>query len=429
MNNETSPRAFAYRGKKYTMSSGQASGEYFWLDCVGWVSMAIHQSLGIGSADFFSYWAVPTQYSMINQGGFELLDFSENNLKPGDILCNYYHVMVYCGDGKIVHCDGAGPNGTGVHVQDLSSYYGYSNITKVVRITDEIASTIDYSNATTIFEGSGALDDRWDLGIGDSTTSTGTGWIVDPNDKLELFKHILFTEKYNFNYIKWERYGHDTGSFTVTTTNTPASSSSSSGTNSSSTQVSSNGLNSPSNPPDNTSAEVNDNEGYKGTFTDSKNRTYKEYKQEYGPYANNTYSNGVMATAGCGPTSVGIIASGYGINYTPEDARVSMVGHTDSEKLLKEVTNKLHLTGTHYDSNIKEKLLENLKAGRPAIISTNNTPTTTFTKGDHICACLGINDQNEVWVSNPNSARGNGWYDIDFVVQHLAYIITIDSDK
>ncbi len=32
--------------------------------------------------------------------------------------------------------------------------------------------------------------------------------IVNVNDRIELYKHILFTEKYNFNNIKWKQYSH-----------------------------------------------------------------------------------------------------------------------------------------------------------------------------------------------------------------------------
>lgn len=33
--------------------------------------------------------------------------------------------------------------------------------------------------------------------------------IVDPDDKLPIYKHILLTEKYNFNKINWKIYGHE----------------------------------------------------------------------------------------------------------------------------------------------------------------------------------------------------------------------------
>lgn len=33
--------------------------------------------------------------------------------------------------------------------------------------------------------------------------------VVDPDDKLPIYKHILLTEKYNFNKINWKIYGHE----------------------------------------------------------------------------------------------------------------------------------------------------------------------------------------------------------------------------
>ncbi len=412
MDNVNSPRAYAYRGKKYTMSSNQASGKYFWLDCVGWVSMAIHRSLGIGSNDTFTYWAVPTQYARINQGGFELLDFSESILKPGDILCNSFHVMIYCGNGKIVHCDGAGPDGTGVHEENLRSYYAYNSITKIVRITDEVASKIDPNNCTVLFDGIGAVDGTWtDQNQSTSQAIEAQGWIVDPNDKLELFKHILFTEKYNFNYIKWERYGHDDASFGVTSSSNNNSSTNTSGGSSSGG--------------DNSNEPINEEEGYRGTVSDSKGREYKEYKQGFSPWRDVEYWGGTIHGKGCGPTTLAIIASGYGINETPATIAGYMGGNTGSDTLSNALTNCLHLKNTIYYSDIKNKMKENLKAGRPVVISTTNS---LFTSNSHIIAGIKINENDEVWISNPNSGTKNGFVSIDDVVSGCDYIITIDQD-
>ena len=33
--------------------------------------------------------------------------------------------------------------------------------------------------------------------------------IVNINDKIPMYKHILLTEKYNFNNIQWDQYGHN----------------------------------------------------------------------------------------------------------------------------------------------------------------------------------------------------------------------------
>ena len=443
-------RTLAYKGIK---TSGITSAPYYKsfsdkyaFDCVGWVSFVIHQSLGLGSNSTMTFFGQPRGYGQVGAffNGFKAIKGNPNSwsqlsteelyqtLQPGDLLLStYQHILIYVGDDQVIHCTGGGPGksyggnkGYGI-VRNKLSEMGYK-FACIGRITENTAASVNQSSATTIFNGSQGITYGW-LNWGDQSTSnetkvTGKGWIVDPNDKLEFFKHILFTEKYNFNYIQWVTYGHGVKDFGTSPNNISSSQSSAS-------SVASNGLNTSSSGRDNKNEVVNDQEGYKGTFTDSKNRTYKEYKQEYGPYANQTYSSGTMATAGCGPTSVAIIASAYGINKTPGDIANYMVGPTDQNKIKDAITNELGLTCSIYESTIKEKLEECLKAGRPAIISTLNTPTDTFTKGDHICAALSITDDNKIWVSNPNPARGNGWYDLDFVVKHLKYIVTVDSDK
>ena len=255
-------------------------------------------------------------------------------------------------------------------------------------------------------------------GTGDEETGTAsnaTGWIVDPDDRQELFKHILFTEKYNFNYIRWIRYGHEDAAYGVSTSG-----------NTSSSSAASNGENNSSGGGDNTNAEINTQEGYRGTFTDSKGRTYKEYKQGYQPWRDVTYWGGTIHGYGCGPTSLAIICTGYGINENPETIAKYMVGNTSDSKLSDALTNYLHLKNTVYKSDYKNKLKENLKSGRPVVLSTENG---IFTRSSHIMAALSINDKDEVWVSNPNSGTRNGWVDIDTVVSGLTYIITIDQDS
>ena len=47
-------------------------------------------------------------------------------------------------------------------------------------------------------------------GLTDGTTSKKkTKRLVDVNEELPLYKHILLTEKYNFNKISWMQYGHE----------------------------------------------------------------------------------------------------------------------------------------------------------------------------------------------------------------------------
>lgn len=51
-----------------------------------------------------------------------------------------------------------------------------------------------------------ALNKKYGETLLDNTNNESR--ILDENDKVELYKHILFTEKYNFNKIKWKTYGH-----------------------------------------------------------------------------------------------------------------------------------------------------------------------------------------------------------------------------
>lgn len=195
--------------------------------------------------------------------------------------------------------------------------------------------------------------------------------------------------------------------------------------------VSSNGNGNSSNPPDNSSAEVNGFEGYRGTFTSSSGKTYKEYKQSLGPWSTLSYSEGTIASSGCGPTSVGIIASGYNINKNVGEIAKYMVGHTSASKLKSALNDLLNLKATIYysGSDFASVIRNNLTQGRPVIVSVKGSPTTSFTKNGHIMAVLDINSEDKVWVSNPNRKTKNGWVDLDFLVKHMQgkYMVTVDE--
>lgn len=53
---------------------------------------------------------------------------------------------------------------------------------------------------------------KYKIGENDVASDNSESRIVDVNDKLPLYKHILLTEKYNFNSIKWYKYAHSTSS-------------------------------------------------------------------------------------------------------------------------------------------------------------------------------------------------------------------------
>ncbi len=230
---------YSLRGADRTAAyNGNTTNGKYAMDCVGWVSFVIHQSTNLngnetntGGDDNIYIYAQPGHrgsqragyfkgfsqiYGSMNSGHKLSLDELRNVLKPGDILlAARSHVLLYVGNGEIIHCTGSGPGasyggnrGYGLIREKLEDYSpGFES---VGRITLEGAASINPSNATTIFNGTGNITSSWIDGVGSvsSVEATDASRIVNPDDKLPLYKHILLTEKYNFNAIKWEKYGH-----------------------------------------------------------------------------------------------------------------------------------------------------------------------------------------------------------------------------
>ena len=83
---------------------------------------------------------------------------------------------------------------------------------------------------------------------------------------------------------------------------------------------------------------VKNQDGYFTTFTTSSQKTYKEYKQNgNSSWSNKKYWGGTMEENGCGITSIAIIASGYGLEITPEHLREKYYPVLDSSKISKEL--------------------------------------------------------------------------------------------
>ena len=67
---------------------------------------------------------------------------------------------------------------------------------------------------------------------------------------------------------------------------------------------------------------VSGKDGYFTTFTTFTGKTYKEYKQNgNSSWSEHYYWGGTMSENGCGITCLATLASGYGIDCTPEDLR------------------------------------------------------------------------------------------------------------
>lgn len=168
-------------------------------------------------------------------------------------------------------------------------------------------------------------------------------------------------------------------------------------------------------------------------------RTYNEYKQASPDYANETYWGGTFAGNACGPTALGIIASGYGINEDPVSIAKYMDnrwGETTMSNIKTTIKDKLGLNYTFYDgtnsgssvSKIKDVITTTLNSGRPIVIDANNGYYAS--SSGHYMTLLAINDKGQVYLCNPGSSSKNGWVDLDTLIERDGCgkcVITIDN--
>lgn len=161
---------------------------------------------------------------------------------------------------------------------------------------------------------------------------------------------------------------------------------------------------------------VRSGDGYTKVTTYN-NKTYKEYKQSKGSYSGDKYSGGTIASSGCGPTSVAIVASGYGSSYNPGQlikAAKSKYGVSNFSASPEATGKMLKTAGLKYKSTFsltKSQLKKHLKSGKPAVLSVNSSCGGMFTNNTHYIAILAIKG-NDVYVSNPNPKKKTGWVDI-----------------
>lgn len=170
-------------------------------------------------------------------------------------------------------------------------------------------------------------------------------------------------------------------------------------------------------------------EGYDGTITFN-GKTYNQYKQSYDPWKNIPYWGGTIYSHGCGPTSLSIIASGYGLNETPQTIANYMnnrFGYTYYGALSSTISDYLNISNqVVFNTNVNE-FTEHLKKGKPIVVSVYNIPDARYTGSSHIMAVIGINENNEVYVSNPNANKDNGWIKAEKLMQYIdKYYIKVD---
>lgn len=182
---------------------------------------------------------------------------------------------------------------------------------------------------------------------------------------------------------------------------------------------------------------VSNKDGYFTTFTSVDNKCYKEYKQNgNASWSNHSYWGGTMSENGCGITSLSILLSGYGKDYTPEYLRKKYYPVLDGEQISKELSSTFGLKNSNffYD-NVhlsKTSILEHLKSNKPILVCVWNKPSNNrWTTASHYMVLLACDNKEKVYVSNPNGlendSKSSGWYDIDEIVPFLAKVLFIES--
>lgn len=154
-------------GRTYEANPGEL--QTYVLDCVGWVSYAIHHATGlttdsIASGDCgFVVPENPGYGSLIGAWASEYFEkvgtYGSVTLKPGDILANSHHVMIYVGNTEafsssgfskgsgdsIIDSRGHGP-GNGLTYTTISEYGDIKNGDGVYRISQAGATAIKESD-------------------------------------------------------------------------------------------------------------------------------------------------------------------------------------------------------------------------------------------------------------------------------------------
>lgn len=204
-NGGTTDRKYGYLLKLHSGTAQAGNGERtttytnkYPMDCVGFVSTVIHQSLGIGSDTEFTFFITPQSD---NQGYFEKVT---GDVKPGDVYRingSIIHVMIYLGEygGEYTIAESWSSNFMGALLTNssASSYTPY-------RIKSTIVKNIDATEVKTSTDGAGLtsttsifnhveMSKFYYNGIPDGKYSVTSGNILDwiVNTLKEIFIFII----------------------------------------------------------------------------------------------------------------------------------------------------------------------------------------------------------------------------------------------
>lgn len=179
-------------------------------------------------------------------------------------------------------------------------------------------------------------------------------------------------------------------------------------------------------------------DGYFTVFEteDNYKKTYKEYKQNGdSSWSDNSYWGGTMSENGCGITSLSIILSGYGKDYTPEDLRQKYYPVLDSANMSRELSSYgISNSDFYYDSShMSGSSIENhLLTNRPVLICIwDKHGDNRWTNASHYMVLLAADGNGMIYVSNPNGlkndSKSSGWYDINEITPYIAKVMYINE--
>ncbi len=179
---------------------------------------------------------------------------------------------------------------------------------------------------------------------------------------------------------------------------------------------------------------VSNKDGYQTLFITKEDKTFIEYKQNGdASWAQNEYWSGTMEENGCGITSLSIILSGYGLNYTPEDLRKKYKPHLDGEKISNVLKYDFGIDNTDFlYANFyftKDYIMEKLEEGKPILICVWDKPNDRWTKKSHYMVLLASDGENKIYVSNPNGTKEenpSGWYESNKILPYIAKVLFIE---
>lgn len=141
-------------------------------------------------------------------------------------------------------------------------------------------------------------------------------------------------------------------------------------------------------------------------------KTYKVYCQIAGPYSTASYWNGTIGSSGCGISSTAIILTGYGIDTNPQKVRDDGIcpDGTSYDAYVKEFDK--YGVKAHVGTFSKEKVIENLRAGKPVILNVNRE-VVIGRRGyeGHYLTLLGMNEQGQIFMGDPGVTYNSGYFD------------------